>query len=170
MALKARRAVPDLDLPLAGGDRFRLSAADPEHFSLIVVYRGLHCPVCRIQLRELERKLPDFLELGVEPIAVSSDPRERAERVKAEWELRYLPVAYGMSIEEGRAWGLHASRAISEREPAEFLEPGLFLVRPDRTLYAASVQTMPFARPHLSDVLGAARLAIESDYPARGEG
>lgn len=169
MGLKARAPVPDLDLPLAGGDRFKLSAATPGNFSMVVVYRGLHCPVCKSYLADLDRKLPEFLAQGVEPVAVSSDPRDRAERARQEWELRALPVAYGMSIEAGRQWGLSVSRAISDREPAEFLEPGLFLVRPDMTLYAASVQTMPFARPHLSDVLGAVRFVTQNHYPARGE-
>lgn len=169
MGLKAREAVPDLDLPLVGGDRFKLSAAHPERFTMLVIYRGLHCPLCKGYLHELDRRLPEFLELGVEPIAISSDLRERAEQARQEWGLRYLPVAYGMSIEAGRAWGLSASRGISEREPAEFLEPGLFLVRPDLTLYAASVQTMPFARPQLADVLDAVRFVTRNDYPARGE-
>ena len=54
-------------------------------------------------------------------------------------------------------------------EPALFSEPGLFLVRPDGILYFASVQTMPFARPHFSDILAALDFVIAKDYPARGE-
>ena len=54
-------------------------------------------------------------------------------------------------------------------EPERFPEPGLFLVRPDHTLYFASVQTMPFARPEFKDILQAIAFVIEKDYPARGE-
>ncbi|MFN7087813.1 MAG: AhpC/TSA family protein, partial [Burkholderiales bacterium] len=54
-------------------------------------------------------------------------------------------------------------------EPALFSEPGVFLVRPDRTLYWAAVQTMPFARPHFRDMLAAIDFVIKNDYPARGE-
>ena len=54
-------------------------------------------------------------------------------------------------------------------EPALFSEPGLFLVLPDRTLYFASVQTMPFARPHFTDILAALDYVIAKNYPARGE-
>jgi len=43
------------------------------------------------------------------------------------------------------------------------------LVRPDRTLYFASVQTMPFARPHFTDILAALDFVIAKNYPARGE-
>jgi len=42
------------------------------------------------------------------------------------------------------------------------------LVRPDRTLYFASVQTMPFARPHFTDILAALDFVIAKNYPARG--
>jgi len=42
-------------------------------------------------------------------------------------------------------------------------------VRPDGTLYAASVQTMPFARPSFKELAGALDFVIKEDYPARGE-
>jgi hypothetical protein len=32
-----------------------------------------------------------------------------------------------------------------------------------------SVQTMPFVRPHFSELLAAVDFAIEKNYPARGE-
>jgi hypothetical protein len=54
-------------------------------------------------------------------------------------------------------------------EPALFAEPGIFLVRPDGTLYFGTVQTMPFARPHFADILPAIDFVVKNDYPARGE-
>jgi nitric oxide reductase subunit B len=59
--------------------------------------------------------------------------------------------------------------SIGIEEPALFSEPGVFLVRPDGTLYYGAVQTMPFARPSFQDLLGAIDFAIAKDYPARGE-
>ncbi len=44
---------------------------------------------------------------------------------------------------------------------------GVFLVRPDRTLSWASVQSMPFARPHFREILSALDFAIAKDYPVR---
>ncbi len=83
-------------------------------------------------------------------------------------------ASYGLDLRVARAWGLYisTSRGMTStgvEEPPLFSEPGLFLVRPDRTLYFASVQTMPFARPHLADILGALDFVIAKDYPARGE-
>jgi peroxiredoxin len=45
----------------------------PERFRFIVFYRGLHCPICRTELRELEVKLPEFAKRGVTAVAISSD-------------------------------------------------------------------------------------------------
>ncbi len=59
--------------------------------------------------------------------------------------------------------------SIGIEEPALFSEPGVFIVRPDGTLYYGAVLTMPFARPQFQDLLGAIEFAIAKDYPARGE-
>ncbi len=42
-------------------------------------------------------------------------------------------------------------------------------MRPDKTLYAANIVTMPFTRPRFKEVLGALDVIIEKNYPARGE-
>lgn len=161
--------VPELDIPLVGGGRFDVRSRRPDTFTVIVAYRGLHCPICSKQLKELVRMLPEFSKRGCEPVAVSMDTRERAEQTVEEWGLGDLPVGYDLSEPVARAWGLFLSRSIKEEEPALFSEPGLFLVRPDATLYAASVQSMPFARPPLQDLLGAIDLIQQKDYPPRGE-
>lgn len=169
MTVQPRKPTPDLDLPLVGGGRFVLSAQTPGSFTMLVVYRGLHCPICKGYLADLNRRFEEFSALGVTPVAISSDNAERATEAKVNWKLDKLPVAYEMSIAQGRQWGLSVSHALSDNEPAEFLEPGLFLVKPDRTLYAASVQTMPFARPSFGDIAGAVKFVTEKNYPARGE-
>ena len=54
-------------------------------------------------------------------------------------------------------------------EPALFAEPGVFIVRPDGTLYDGAVQTMPLVRPHFDELLAAIDFALARNYPARGE-
>jgi peroxiredoxin len=173
-SLIPRKPVPPLALPLAGGGSFDLPSEAPENFTLLVFYRGLHCPICKMQLRELEAKLPEFEKRGVGVVAISSDDRERAERTAGDWKLDRLRIAYGLDLEAARRWGLYISRgkgptSAGVDEPALFSEPALYLVRADGTLYFGSVQTMPFARPHLADVLGALDFVMSKDYPARGE-
>ena len=169
-----RQPVPALAMPLVGGGRFDIGNDKPDRFTFVVFYRGLHCPICRTQMGALEAKLPDFTKRGVSVVAVSSDTAERAQRAKQEWKLPNLRLGYGLDLAVARRWGLYISTSrgttsAGVKEPALFSEPGLFLVRPDRTLYFASVQTMPFARPHFADILAALDFVIAKDYPARGE-
>jgi len=159
---------------LVGGGTWSLSDQQPQNFTLIVVYRGLHCPICRPYLSELNRSLEEFVKRGVSVIALSSDTQERADQTKEEWGLFDLALGYGMEIDTARDWGLYISSSRGKTstgvmEPDLFSEPGLFLVRPDGTLYAASYQTMPFARPHFKELLTALDFIISKDYPARGE-
>lgn len=167
--IKPKQHVPELTLPTVAGDSFDLRASDPEHFSMLVFYRGLHCPVCRKYLGELESKLPQFEALGVKAVAITTETRERAQRTVSEWGLAKLPVAYGLPIDEARKWGLYVSHAIREGEPAVFSEPGLFLVRPDLTLQYAAINSGSRGRPGFDDMLGAIQFMVEKNAPPRGE-
>jgi peroxiredoxin len=172
--LKPRMPVPDFTVPVAGGGTWALSDQSPENFTMLVFYRGLHCPVCATYMKELQRMKQDFADRGVIVFGVSSDTEERAQQANEEWVLPDLDIAYGLSVEDAQALGLHRSAgkgktSIGIEEPAEFSEPGLFLVRPDQTLYWSNISTMPFARPHFREITGAIDFAVANDYPARGE-
>jgi len=160
--------LPDLDLPLVGGGRFVLADSKPDLFTLIIFYRGYHCPLCRVQLADLKERLGELAELGVEPVAISMDGEERAGKSSEEWELDGIRLAYGLDEATARSFGLYISSAISDKEPERFSEPGLFLVKPDNTLYFASIQTSPFTRPALAELMQGMRYAKEHGYPARG--
>ena len=173
-ALIPRQPVPALNVPLTDGSRFVLGAAPAERFDLVVFYRGLHCPICAKYLIELERLAPQFAERGVQIVAVSSDDEERAKLMAEKVKASGIKFGYGLNLQSARQWGLYISTSrgktsIGIEEPALFSEPGVFLVRPDGTLYYGAVQTMPFARPMFQDLLGAIDFAISANYPARGE-
>jgi peroxiredoxin len=167
--IKPRQRVPELTLSTVDGGTYDLRASDPRHFSMVVFYRGLHCPVCKKYLGELEAKLAHFEALGVKPVAISTDGRDRAQRAVKEWGLAKLPVAYGLPVDGARKWGLYISHAIREGEPALFSEPGLFLVRPDLTLQYAAINSGARGRPGIADMLGAVQFMIENNAPPRGE-
>ncbi|MFN0041059.1 MAG: peroxiredoxin-like family protein [Burkholderiales bacterium] len=172
--LLPRYPVPALNVPLTTGGRFVLGASPAERFDLLVFYRGLHCPICAKYLLELERLTPEFQTRGVQVTAISSDTEERGRQMAQKVNAKMLRFAFGLSLRSARQWGLFISTSrgqtsIGIEEPALFSEPGVFLVRPDGTLYYGSVQTMPFARPQFQDLLGAVDVAISKDYPARGE-
>lgn len=172
--IKPRQPTPDLSVPVARGGRWTLSACTPQRFTMIVAYRGLHCPICRGYLSELDRLHSEFAARGVDVLAVSTDGAERAERAVTDWGLTNLAIGHSLPFDVARNWGLYVSTSRGRtsaaiEEPPRFTEPGVFLVRPDRTLYFAAVQTMPFARPHFDELLRAIDFVVNNDYPARGE-
>ena len=169
MTVKPRQPAPSLAVKLLDGSTWRLRDAKPASFDMIVVYRGLHCPVCKTYLGELETKLPEFAKRGVDVIALSTDSRERAERAKADWGLANLRIGCELSIANAREWDLFISTAIRDGEPPEFSEPGLFLTKPDGTLFFASRGSAPWGRPPLDQMLRGIDVATERKMPARGE-
>lgn len=169
-----RQAVPPLSVPTLAHGPFQLATESPERFSLLVFYRGLHCPICHKYLLELGRLLPEFTQRGVNVLALSSDTEERARAMADKLHAPDLRMGYGLPLKMAREWGLcistsRGATSIGIEEPALFAEPGVFIVRPDGTLYYGAVQTMPFARPHFDELLGALDFAIGKNYPARGE-
>ena len=170
-----RQPVPEVAVDLVGGGRFELSKAKPERFTLINFYRGLHCPQCKRQLQDLNRKIEEFSTRGVEVVAISTDGKERAQQSKNDWELPNVTIGYGLPLAEARKWGLFISTgrgmtSTGVEEPPLFSEPGIFMVAANGTLYCSIVQTMPFIRLHFNELLGALDNAIiPRNYPARGQ-
>ncbi|WP_455384177.1 peroxiredoxin-like family protein [Acidihalobacter prosperus] len=172
--LVPRQSSPALHVPTLGHGVFDLAAENPERFTLLCFYRGLHCPICATYLRELERLTPEFAKRGVATVAISSDDEDRARRMAEKIGANGLRIGYDLSLATAREWGLYISASrgttsIGIEEPPLFSEPGLFLVRPDGSVYFVSVQSMPFVRPKFSEMLQALDFAIENEYPARGE-
>lgn len=169
-----RTKVPKLTFPLVNGGTFDLEKENPKSFNLIVFYRGLHCPLCAMYTKELGSLLKDYQDKGVEVVVVSSDTKERAEEFATKVGFAELKFGYGLSLANAKQWGLYISEGIGKtsigiEEPAKFSEPGIFLIKPDKTLYYGSTQTMPFARPSFADLIKAVEFAITKNYPARGE-
>lgn len=167
--VKPRKEVPGLIVDTVNGMQWKLRDQKPENFIMIVFYRGLHCPVCKKYLEELNEKVDQFKDKGVNVICVSTDTKERAQKTVSEWDIDNLTIGYGIATEDARKWDLYISKAIKDEEPDVFSEPALFLIRPDNTLYAGAIQTMPFARPKFDELLKAIDFVLEKDYPARGE-
>lgn len=172
--LLPRQKTPDLTVPTLDHGTFDLSAEASERGTVICFYRGLHCPICATYLTEFQKRSADFAERGVGTIAISSDGADRAREMADKIGQDGLRFGYDLELSTARAWGLYISTSrgktsIGIEEPALFSEPGLFMVTPEQTLYYGSVQTMPFVRPHFSELVGALDFAIANAYPARGE-
>lgn len=117
MTIRPTQPVPELDAATLDGGRFRIAEQRPQAFTMIVFYRGLHCPICKPYLRGLDSQIEEFEGRGVEVIAVSTDTHERASRSKEEWELGRLQIGYGLEIAKARVGVCSFRTASRSRSP-----------------------------------------------------
>ena len=164
-----KQHAPELRFSLLDEHTWDLSDQTPKHFTLLVFYRGLHCPICKKYLQQLQELLPHFYEKGVEVVAVSMDTKKRARLSRQKWELSQLKLGYQLSEEAARAWSLYLSKGVKEGEPELFSEPGLFLIDNSHKVYYSAINSNPWGRPYLPSFVKAVDYIIEAGYPARGE-
>jgi peroxiredoxin len=157
---------PALSWPKIGG-----GTVDPLReggWRLLVVYRGKHCPLCKRYFKTLDGMLDEFKAANVSVMAVSADPKEKAEADVAEQGWRF-PVGYGLDPDQMRALGLYISAPRSPQETDRpFAEPGLFAINPEGKVQVVDVSNAPFARPDLGGVLHGLKFVQEKQYPIRG--
>src|SRR5271170_842298 len=104
-----RQAVPALEVSTVDGPLWRLADQTPANFTMLVFYRGLHCPICAGYLQDLNGKLAEFSKRGVSVVALSSDSEECARTAKSKWRLDQLTLGYGLDLRSAREWGLYIS-------------------------------------------------------------
>ncbi|MBM1815418.1 peroxiredoxin-like family protein [Pseudosulfitobacter pseudonitzschiae] len=167
--LDAGMPFPQIQMNTVGGGTRTLGKAHNGHdWQLVVVYRGLHCPICKRYLSQLQEMASAFYDQKVEVIVVSADPLEKAQKMVEEQALE-LPVAYDLSPEQMAQLGLYISDPRSPQETDRpFAEPGTFLVNGDGNLQIVDVSNAPFARPDLDALLRGITFVREKDYPVRG--
>ena len=158
--------LPSMALPLVKGGEVTLGGEG--RWQLIVVYRGKHCPICKIYLKGLQALMDLADDVGVEVVAISADPKEKASVDVEEMGLT-LPVAYGLSMEQMLALKLYVSEPRSAKETEyPFSEPAVFVINPNGEMQFAEISNSPFVRPDLKNLLNGLRYVMSSDYPVRG--
>jgi peroxiredoxin len=150
---------------VAGGD---MDIAAMPGWRMLAVYRGKHCPLCKKYFKTLTGLLGDYAAAGVTVMAVSADPKEKAEADVAN-EGWTFPVGYGLTIEQMQSLGLYISEPRSPQETDRpFPEPGLFVINPEGRIQIVDISNAPFARPDLATILMGINFAREKGYPIRG--
>ena len=167
--LTAGQEFPKMDVAKIGGGTLTLGKPqEGRDWQLVVVYRGLHCPICKKYLAQLEKLLSDFHEIGVDVIAVSGDPEEKAQGIADEDSLT-LPIGYDMTLDQMRDLGLYISDPRSAQETDRpFAEPATFVTNGEGNLHIVDISNAPFSRPDLEGLLGDLKFIRNNDYPVRG--
>ncbi len=159
---------PELKVQTLSGNTWSLAEQTPENYTMVLFYRGVHCPICAQYLTQLEQKLATFEQLGINAIAISGDDQDKTQQFKTQANLKNLTLGYGLTPEEMRRWGLYLSKGHFEKEPKLFSEPALFLIKSDGRLYLADIGTHPFSRVDLDLLAKGLEFVIAANYPFRG--
>lgn len=150
----------DNDKPITiGGEKDR--------WTMLVVYRGRHCPRCKRYLNKLNDMLRQWTDI-MDVVVISADSREKAvaDREEFGWEFE---LGYGLTVDRMRTLGLYVSKPLSEAETTDlFAEPGTFAIRPDGSLMLVDISNGPAARPDLEELLDGMTFNINNDRPVRG--
>ena len=162
-------AAPSLTVPLHSGGDWSLADSKAEAFTIVVFYRGTHCPICKTFLKEIEEQMDAAVAQGIETVAVSMDSPERTAKTVEETGVSKLPIGHSLPEDSAREWGLYISAAREgSAEPDVFSEPGLFVIDAGGKVFFAQTQSAPFTRPDIAKLLKGLNFAAENDYPARG--
>ena len=76
---------PALSLLVVGGGTWTLADQTHGSFTMIVIYRGLHCPVCKTYLTKLSAMMDDARSYGLNVVLASMDGIALAAQAKADW-------------------------------------------------------------------------------------
>jgi len=168
-ALQSGDSFPSQKVPRLGGGTLTLGTPGGGcDWQMVVVYRGLHCPICKKYLTRLEELKGRFHGLGIDVVVVSGDPEDKAQAMADALGLT-MPVGYDLSTEQMRALGVYISEPRGPQETDRpFPEPGIFVINEAGRLHIIDISNAPFARPDLEALAGGLEFIRKNGYPIRG--
>lgn len=167
------KPVPDsvlapMSFPRVGGGEITIGG-ETENWTLLVVYRGKHCPRCKKYLNLLNAMRNDWSEAGFDIAVVSADSLEKAQADQAEFAWAF-DLGYGLSEAQMAQLGVYVTEPLSPDEADQnFAEPGTFVLRPDGSQIIVAVSNGPAVRPDLAELLDGMIFNKTNDRPARGK-
>lgn len=159
--------IDPISFPSVTGGKNITIGAPKDRWTMLIVYRGKHCPRCKRYLNKLNDALRAWTAV-MDVVVVSADSKEKAVADKDEFSWEF-DLCYGLSETQMRSLGLYVSEPLSEAETTGlFAEPGTFAIRPDGSLMLADISNGPASRPDLEELLDGMKFNIDNDRPVRG--
>lgn len=136
-------------ITLEGIDETSVSIGQRDGWTLLLVYRGAHCGICKKLLREVEKYRKAWSDLGVETLAICSD--SAAEVKKFFDEAGYQGFgAGGLTVDQMKSLGVWVTDTDQSGLSHAHPEPALFLIDREGCVAAAEATTIAFIRPDLA--------------------
>ncbi|AXI48188.1 thioredoxin peroxidase [Sulfitobacter sp. SK012] len=139
-----------------------------KNWTLLVVYRGKHCPRCKKYLNTLNEMRAAWADAGFDIAVVSADSQEKAQADQAEfgWD---FDLGYGLTEDQMATLGVYVTEPLSPQEADGcFAEPGVFVLREDGSQIIVSISNGPAVRPELGELLDGMIFNKQNDRPHRG--
>lgn len=141
---------PDFTLPNAFGKNVSLSDALKEGLVIIKFYRGEWCPICNLDLREMQKHMQEIQALGATLIAISPQSPDGALTAAQKNELGYEVLsdadqevikAYNLQFDPGEDY--HQRRDLTQEngDGSKTLPvPATFIIDSNQKIVAAHVE------------------------------
>jgi peroxiredoxin len=169
-ALKTGDIAPDFGLPDATGTAVRLSDLLAKGPVVVSFYRGGWCPYCNLELRALQKALPEIAGLGATLLAISPEKPDETLTTAEKNELAFpvlsdhgsaVSKAFGIAFdlaEELRPIYTRFNHALPDRNGTQSWVlpiPATFVIAPNRRVALAFVDADYRKRLEPADILNA---------------
>lgn len=165
--IKPADPFPPIEFKMMSGETERLSD-NTGRWTVLVVYRGDHCPRCKTYVARLHELAAAYAEREVDLRLASMDPENVARRTIEEngWT---LPVAHSLSVAECQQLSVYLTDHEDGAElSGPYAEPGLYLINPEGLTQVIATSNSPSVRPDLEVVLDGIIGTQDRNLPIRG--
>ncbi|MDL5510492.1 peroxiredoxin-like family protein [Arenibacter sp. M-2] len=141
---------PDFNLPNAFGKKVSLYEALKSGIVIIKFYRGEWCPICNLDLREIQNYLPRIKSLGATLLAISPQRPDDALTAIQKNELEFEVLsdadqdvikAYNLQFDPGEDYHQRRDLTVLNGEGLKTLPvPATFIINTNQIIEAAHVE------------------------------
>lgn len=148
--LKPGNLAPYFTLPNANGDAISLKDTLAKGPVVLKFYRGEWCPICNLDLRAVQHRLPDIQNLGGQLLAISPQKPDDALTAKEKNSLKFEVLsdanqevikAYNLQFDPGEDYHNRRDLTLLNGDGSKTLPiPATFIIDTDGRIAAAHVE------------------------------
>jgi len=141
---------PDFILPNALGVNVSLSEALKAGIVIVKFYRGEWCPICNLDLREIQKHLPEIKSFGATLLAISPQKPDDALTISEKNELGYdvlsdekqlVIQAYNLQFDPGEDYHQRRDLTLLNGDGSKTLPvPATFIIDTNQKIIAGHVE------------------------------
>ena len=169
--LKIGDKAPDFTLPNALGKNISLSETLKQGIVVIKFYRGEWCPICNLDLQEVQKRLSEIEVLGATFFAISPQNPDDALTAKEKNKLDYEVLsdadqkvikAYNLQFDPGEDYHNRRDLTLLNGDGSKTIPvPATFIINTDYRIEAAHVEANYTERMGVAEILNTLKAITE---------